>query len=465
MQRPKKIAVLTKANFNFQARDYRIDYFVWGKLTEQDSLSDYDILIVDLASLRNRNIVRWHIVEKILTPVVTRDILTGGGQIIIMGNPNFFHQSVINKKRVPFLAWTGLACEWVDQSGDTIIPAAANVPTGVQRYVNHVGRWSGALRSCEVYPGFIKMLTRVVAETEPNLQYKLECRHFYRNRYNCALAFAVAFSQVQIAEQTSKLAQRLGPILFLPETTLGAEEALEIVLRDICEVSTASREPGWARRIMLPNHKEIDDEIIERMAEIERAYERLNQLENLRSSAREALRLLYDSGSTLEEIVRVVMGELGATVTPPEEVGAHSGKIAVDIGGKTYEGLLSVLAISIPEFAERELDNLGRKLSFAVETDRKEYKGIFIGNAGVDRDPSERGDPFSFHFNENAKLRHMSLLTTQNLYDIYIMHLTDTLNREKFWSELFSTDGQLMMNRLQTSVPPAKAPAKTSAGH
>ena len=459
MLRQRKIAVLTKANYKYQARDYRVDYFVWGKLSEYDSLSDYDILIVDLASLRNRNIVRWHVFEKILNPTVTRDVLVGGGKIVIAGNPNFHHQSVVSKKRVPFLSWSGLVCDWVDQSGDTVIPAAKDLSPGIQRYMSHLGRWSCALRSCEAHPGFVRMLTRASADPEHSSNFRAECRHFYRNRYNCALAFAVTFAVLRDCEKGGKTIGRLGPVLFLPETNLGAEEALEMILRDICEIQTASREPGWARELHLPNHAEIDQEIIDRMAEIENAYDRLSYLEHLRTRSREALRLLYDSGSTLEEVVREVLAELGAEVIAPEMAGADSGKIAVELNGQRYEGLLQTVAIAKSEFAESELDKLGRQLSLAVETDRKGYKGILVGNAGVDRSPDQRDDPFTFHFNENAKLRHVTLLRTQDLFDVYLMHLQGTLNRDSFWSEVFSRDGQFDMRRVTQTGPPAPEPA------
>ncbi|MBD3258938.1 hypothetical protein GF377_10930 [candidate division GN15 bacterium] len=451
MQRPKKIAVISKANYKFQARDYRIDYYVWGKLSEFDSLSDYDILVVDLASMRNRNTVRWHIFEKIVNAVVTKDILTGGGRIIIVGNPNFQHQSVLTKRRIPFLGWTGLSCEWVDQSGDTIIPAQAEMPDGIERYITHLDRWNGALRTCDVYPGFAKMLTRHLSDGDTPPTVTVDMRHYYRNRYNCALAFEVYY-QIEHADQ-AKETESLGPIMFLPETTLGGAECIEIILRDICGVVTASREPGWAMKLALPNHDEVDQEIIERMADIERHYERLAELERTREQAREALRLLYDSGSTLEEIVRVIMDDLGAEVTEPEEVGADSGRIEVSVHGQPFHGLLSVVAIGGSEFSEKELDKLGRRLSLAIETSRREYKGIFVGNASVDKPLEDRSDPFNFHFNENAKLRHVALLQTQDLYELYIMHLTDSLDREKFWSELFSTDGQFDMRRLRQAGP------------
>lgn len=452
-----KIALLTNTDLQHKAEKFRVNCFSWSKLDESDSLSDYDTIVLDLVSCTKVG-VRWHIFEKILNPFTFRDILIGGGRIIILGNPVFEHQSVAAKRRVAFLNWTGMRYDWTLQSGDTCIEASDQIPEGIATYMSYVDQWSFSLRTCEPYANYLKMLVEAIGEDPETCRIRLHFEEYYKNRYNCSLAYAIYFVVERATSTDSdkpayEEIRRMGPLIFLPETTASKDQISSIILRDICQASTGLPEPGWADSITVAGQDQLEVELIDAKRQAEMANERLLLLKEHRQELRQYLRLLYDTGSALGQIVRRTLVELGAIVQDPESDREGDGWIHFDMGSQTCEGILKICGTTASRFDEKELTQLDEWVSKGISQEQKRYKGIFIGNQSIDLNPEARQFPFTHSFKENARLRGIVALTTEDLYRIYLLSLEERLKPEMLWSELFGTDGVFDAARVEYRVP------------
>jgi len=453
MQRPTKIAILSSSELHLRAEGYSIDCMLWSKLDESMGFNDYDIIILDLNSLHGRGNIRWHMFEKLLNRTTTRDILIGKGRIVIVGNPCFEHQSVSAKKKIPFLSWTGLRFNWAEQRGDTVVAVSEKIPEGIAKYMSYLEKWDHSLRSCDICPDFSKLLLRSLGGTNETLQIQLHCDHFYCNRFGASLAFAAHFVVLRATspidtETSKKVITRLGPIFFIPTINLNEELVMEMVLRDICGATTALQQPAWAEQMIVPGQNIIDDEISNVSSEMETVNEKLKDLQASREGKRQCLRLLYDTGTSLEEIVRETLKNLGAAVRPPEKPWQGNGLVRYEVRGRICEGILRIHGTDRTQFDEQELTMLHNLISLGIRKEKKKYRGIFIGNSRIRLKPLEREYPFSRDFREDASLRHFVALTTHDLYECYTHMLSKGLNTDSFWSLIFETDGILDISRL-----------------
>ena len=144
------------------------------------------------------------------------------------------------------------------------------------------------------------------------------------------------------------------------------------------------------------------------------------------------------------------MRRLGADVEDPDEQGNERNKedgwITVRVGDEQLPGVLEIKSARGShargsQFGEDGIRQLNDWKMRGVLNRNIEYKGIFIGNSGLEHEPCDRDWPFSDSWTGNAKMHNICAITSEHLYVAYEAISSGQLDREAFWVELFSTNG------------------------
>lgn len=462
MTRHPKIALIGAQGYQREAPE-RIDCFPWQSLPKGLNLRDYDTVILNLVPLAVRPEVNWPLFETLLNPRVTRELLHSQGRIIVIGDPRFSIPVPMNDSlgkssgERPFLFWSGATFDWDGQPGDTVDISGDYEHRQFQEYLKNLKRWGYSLKRCKLDQAAFQDLLGDPAFERRGLNFVLQQHTLCWNRYRHALAFAINFALQRPARRYESEPETLfafGPTVFLPKTDLDEDQTIVTVLRDLCGVESASAEPAWVTAIAAPGQKVVDAKIQELISKRESLEEELERARKECEEARMPLKLLYERGVALEKAVREVMRYLGPDVEDPKEPGREDGWVAVQVSGKTYEGVLEVKSTRNDQFGEEGIRQLLDWVNRGVQLRQKRYKGIFVGNSAVEKPVTERPWPFSDNWRKSAEVGQLVALQSSDLFLIYFLAAKGKLNRDEFWSQLFNTDGVFDMGRYREALIP-----------
>ncbi len=436
----------------------------WDALNERLELGDGDKVIIDLLSLDKIDDVDWVVFHNIINSKSMKSLITSGGSIIILGDPRFAMKMSIGPhvSRPDFLGFTGISFDWEEGEGEPVVAAEdMDASNPLSTYLGFLNYWHYALTGCKT-PNPSGFVTAWTPE-----KVKLTKRTIARTRTGADIAFELNFEPSKVVRKVNpniKEAEEeetieYGSILFLPRIDLSPPETISLVTRTLCDLAFLTEEPEWAASMPVPGQKEIQN----KMMQIERQIAELeNTLEAARpmlKSKRAFLRLLYDCGTSLDEVVRNVFTVLGANVTAPVDDNGESGWISVDVGGDQMEGVLEIKSTEEPQCKEEDLHRLSQWVSKGIREQQKRFKGIYISSNSTDKPPKERPNPFDMTFAEISKLHQFVVITTPVLWELYVLKCARKLDLELFWNRLFLTDGLFDIKPLRPKVKPAATPS------
>ena len=193
-----------------------------------------------------------------------------------------------------------------------------------------------------------------------------------------------------------------GALVVLPPPS---EASMEEAILTLCQMTGGrGRElpPGWVESTVVPGELGLG-------VEIERLRAQASKLEAERSLGSRLKALLYESGAGLEEAVRDAFAELGCAVRQPTGMQEdliiewESQEACVEVKGKKKA------------FSLTDLRQLGHYLEDA-ELDRRQVKGIFVGNHYRNRKPAKRSQAFPPNVIQYANRRSIALVATIDLF-------------------------------------------------
>lgn len=449
MDRLHKIAIVGARGLNTQTSEARLRWFNWNQLSNISNLSDYDTVVLSLLTMSDKTTIDWKAFHDLFNPCSVRDILEHAGRIIVVGDPRFSvasHSPVKLNFSEPFLAWTGLTFHWDDRGGDSKEEVFENdsdrAMYGV--YLDKLQTWEYALNACEpdlesLQEGFPGLVGAAGIECFPKVS------KYVANRYGGAIGFdvSIAFCKQNLHYRPVVYEDllRLEPLVFLPKTNLPEFEALTTILRDACGVAVDIPEPEWVEGLVAPGQGAIDADLQRMRTKFDSLLACYESKRVERTVVRRPLRLLYDMGTTLEEVVRDTLRALGAEVDDPDTPGKEDGWVMIEVDGIARYGVLEVKATRNDQFGEGGLRQLSEWQQRGRETRKRKFKGIFIGNSAVNRPPAERPLGFSSGFTETATLQEIAALKSEDIYLAYELKTRGLLNTEQFWRDLFATEG------------------------
>ena len=468
--RKRKVILLGAKGFQRTTEGVQVDCFLWSKLKKVKNIRDYDTVILNLlplASEEDRNAVTWSKFFSLLDFHSAVDILQNGGMILVIGDPRFqaslTSPPIKDKKKekeadedlsVPFLQWSGLDFIWDSQPGDTVIFENDYDHRRFADYISKLSRWDYSLDQCLQDEEILGDHFNLTYLKSKGMDIYLSKDFFCRNRYKHALAFTLRFQFRKKGYHGMEVLQSFGPLIFLPKISLSEDETVQLVLSSICGIESDLPEPPWLDEFIAPGQKRIDDDIIMVEAELQTVLDQLSKAHSDRTKCRKCLKLLYEREYALEPVVRDILRGMGAHVEDPEDKGKEDGWIVVNIGDKTYEGVLEIKSTRADMFGEDGRKQLLDWIDRGRTLREKNYKGIFIGNCAVDKPLRERPWPFSDNWSKAAKLSGICALKTEDLYVLHLLKARGDIDMDLFWQELFDTNGIFDMKKYLEMLAP-----------
>jgi len=226
--------------------------------------------------------------------------------------------------------------------------------------------------------------------------------------------------------------------LLPPPTSVTDDEGVRILLEDCCGVQAPSIPPSWVAKESIPGDER-------RNAAIERSKEALLRAgeENDRAVADKERsdnfkRLLYEKGTSLQDIVQRTFEEIGIP-TKPSPVSDEF--MLVDGGGV----LVEVTGHDKKSIAGRDLSQLMKDIGNYLAEQSDDVKGLLVGNGWANLPPDERdfGDKRTFPDDvvKTATNRNIALLSTVQLFKAYCAHLEGKLDAKTTMHRIVDTAG------------------------
>jgi hypothetical protein len=438
-----KILILGARGYGFSDETTRVFSVGWDELQKIKNLRDYDVLILDLftAPPVGERQKLYDLLDVEVMVNILRD-----GEILIIGDPRFnVETSLESGGRIqrPFLEWTATRFQWHNERGDTVEVTDEHRLRNYQPYLDHLRRWDYALDGTQLIREqlFIEDLNSFMAAGG---RIRLEKTRLAWNRYGKDLAFRLNLileEPVTRGFSEWEPVRELGHITFLPQTDLSEQESLLLLLRNLYGIETGTPEPEWLLPYAAPGQQAVDQQIEHLTKQLDETSAQLADAHSARAEARICLRLLYERGKPLEDAVRTVLADLGATVEVPKEEGKEDGWITVRVGKEALEGVLEIKSTTGEQFDESGLRQLLDWKNRGTLQRHKDYKPIFIGNSAVDSPGDKRPPAFGDSWRKSARVASVAAIKSEDLYYAYEMKMAGRLNVAGFWRDLFVTNG------------------------
>lgn len=463
--RIRKVALIGAKGYEHTTEGLRVDCFTWPKLNKINNIRDFDIIIINLLSLKDeiaRETVSWNEFSSLFRFSSAMDILLNRGAIIILGDPRFSIEikepSKENGRELkstrPFLTWTGVAFFWDSEPGDTVIFKNDYKHQNYEEYISKLHKWQYSLSTCGLDKKTLRQYFNLDYFSKKDNEISLDQDCFCYNRYKNSLAFTLRYQILAHSYGETKVIDSSGSLIFLPEISLSEDETIQIVLRDICGIEARLPEPEWLDEFVAPGQKTVDEKIRKIEHQIQKQLDNRKQAQEEKEKCRRCLKLLYEREYELEPVVRDALRGFGAHVEDPSEPNKEDGWISVKVGDKLYEGVLEIKSTKSDQFDERGRKQVLDWIDRGRTLRQKNYKGIFIGNSAVDKPFHERPWAFSDSWSKAAELSGICAIKTEDLYVIHLLYLRGEINTDQFFEDVFNTNGILDMKKYREMLVP-----------
>jgi hypothetical protein len=382
------------------------------------------------------------------------------GQVLVLGDPRFQVPDADGEGDVPFLSWTGYSFNWDDSGGDTVQLSTAYEHRHYMRYLGALRRWDYSIERVALNRSVLEEAFNPALFENRQFLVEVRSKALASNRYKNAIAAEQQIVMVEKRQYTSQEHILLGPVILLPNVGIHPDEAISIILSDVCGIELRNITPPWAETLLVPGQAAVDQRIT---ALKEREKEILGQLqatESERDRLREPIRLLYDAGTALEEVVRSALRSLGAVVRKPDNEGAEDGWIAYASEGLLYEAVLEIKSTAKPQFDEYGLKQVVQWQQKGIIERGIRYTPLFVGVASRDVPPAMRPIPFGESLVKKAELFGVALLSTEDLYRALFLHAHGRLDVDHFWSDLAATRGLYSAEELRDAFASFAGPSE-----
>lgn len=437
--RKHKILLIGATGYNCSNTSHQLDCCAWPHIANAPNPRDFDMVVLNLLDLHPTS-CEWEAFHTLFNPKAARDVLFNKGTIIIVGDPRFripYSSQHGATGQVPFLTWTGINFDWDDQTGDTMDVSQERNHQRYQEYFKRLKSWRYSLAGCNLLENRSKAHI-----------YETVCIHsLVTNRYRHQIAFEVVLTTGHDVHSGSSFGgtrysiTASGKFVFLPPISGTTDDALKLVLRDMCGLNICSEEPAWIQPLSAPRQAPIDEQITLVSQEIDSLQVKLSNLYAKRTQSRQYLKLLYEREFVLEPIVWKILSELGANVEEPTENNKEDGWITVNLGGLILEGVLEIKSTKKDHFTEDGRKQVIDWIQRGISQRQKKYKGLFIGNSAVDKPYDQRPSPFPDSWIKAAELSEICAFTTTQLYEAYQKDCIGQLDRDLFWKAMFECNG------------------------
>lgn len=231
-----------------------------------------------------------------------------------------------------------------------------------------------------------------------------------------------------------------GEITLLPIMDIYNTRAhIDFLLKKI-GLFTETPPPAWLNSIEIPGEAPLKQDIVTQKQQLDIIASEVKEKENSLAELQKYKGLLYETGESLQELVKTVLEHLGAGIEPSPV----SDEFIINISGR--KTLIEVKG-NTKSIIKRDLGQLITDLGEYLKTANEDIDGILIGNAWR-LEPLEQRDKhdkpiFSQAVVQIANNRNIGLLSTTELFGAYCQVLEDTTRKEDILNEIIGGKGIL----------------------
>jgi hypothetical protein len=409
------------------------------------NIPDYDIVIVSVP----------HVTQSFLQELDAKfftgmkkalvQFLHSGGKLIVLLSPIAWVQRKGKyPERISSLSWCPLFFHTPEEVGESIVRRS----NPYEAYLQKMRQWSFYITipsDC-----LSEELTNFYGSTL-NTSYEVPVKRYIENRYSRVLA-GECLIEVRKERSTSnnwghtraelpKLPDYVtGTIITLPLIDgVSPEEALLDILKAEVGYSLKSPAPDWARQIEIPFVAELQGQIAIARASIAKEEQSIATIDEKIDNLTAFRRLIYSSGTELEDVVRKSFELLGAIVKPAKYA---QEEYILEIDNEEF--LIEVKGVS-KSISLTHLRQLNDYLLKHQEDTGKECKGILLGNAWRNTPPAMRDTEDTPVFPDNVVQRAeqwgISLVSSLTLLEAVVTVLREKVKAKDILASLTSAKG------------------------
>jgi hypothetical protein len=306
----------------------------WTALPGDLNVADYDVVVLNFSTLDDEEVRKNVPLDRLpSTEQFTRLIFSAGSVVIAVGSPN---AKLGETTRGPWREatwWLPVELPTKSDSGEIIRDIAEELEfwfDKLTRYTWHFwaspakSQHAGTLFSARAgYPRAETFIAQwlPLASTRAGdpIAVRLELMALWRGRDLGGYG-----DEVEVESAAAP-----GTVLWLPAPTkITAEEAIDLMLRNVLGIVVETAPPDWLARYSLPQQDAARQDVKEKQATLRTAFEAHAAAEAREASEARFGRLLYEQGKeALEPVVRDALAALSATVSEPQRAGAEDGRL------------------------------------------------------------------------------------------------------------------------------------------
>jgi len=232
--------------------------------------------------------------------------------------------------------------------------------------------------------------------------------------------------------------KRGGSLILLPTIDkYNTESLIELLLQRGKEFEETPP-PSWVSTIEIPGEASLKNQIDTEKQNLEIIELRVKELESSLSGLQKYKGLLYETGLTLQELVKSTLEKLGAKIKPS----IVTDEFIIEISGK--EALIEVKG-NTKSITKDDVAQLVIDLMQHLKTTAEEIDGILIGNAWRLLPIKDRGTKstpiFTGHAIRAAQNRSVRLLSTTELFKAYRKMLEEPQHKKEILNKIINSKG------------------------
>lgn len=471
-----RILLVGSDNLVSYSEDRVLKCYPWNKLSSIQNMSDFDVVIVNFLTLGQAKKINLEAFSKIFNIRNMADVLRHKGKLVLVGDLTQSLDSEKSSETVGSLAqrmqqaaatscihWTKIGLMWDDRPGASIVDIIEERRDSIAfgRYLSHLSKWDMTWKDINPDRDALAQVFDIerIQEFVPGGQLIWRTKPFYQSRYGTTVAGAVIPVLAQVDRNLSyqrfggpsiEVVEEYGPLIILPEVDLPADEAIQILLEDLCELDVETHEPEWVKDMTAVGQHTIDAELDLLNETLVIVHQQMAKKREERDLARAPLKLLYSQHKDLEIVVRDVLKKLGARIELSDN-SRDDGWITVDVdGGEPLHFVLEVKGTANDTFSEYGLKQLHGWVSDGIEEREIKAKGVFVGNSAISVPPDQRPWPFSDSFRRSAEMRELVVMRSEDLKSCLDAVLQGSLDAMDFWVRLKNKVGIMERDQLLT---------------
>jgi hypothetical protein len=451
----RKYLVVANDSGQSSSESWKVERFTWARVAAVRNLADYDGIILDLAALGAEfpsHIFDGPEINAVFDVNSWAHILGSAGKIYLLGDPEVqvafppsigsFATGGVARMRaadIPKYSPAQPMCSILTIGKDPrpfdfrrVVRTDASENPIIYKYLDRVSDWNYSLSQLGVTQNLLHALI--------NRQVALTSKTFGRTSFNTCVAAAWFCSGPK----------GVGGLVVLPSATADPGADAIWVAREFLGITTAVPAPAWTKNLTVPEQRDIEERISKGQDAIRSLQAGVTIAESELRNAKRWLRLLYDDGFSLEEIVKEAFETLDATIA---KMSKEKEDYRLRVEGYP-KAVMEVKGTHNLKFGVGSLRQLANWMDEAIAEQGAEVKGIFLGNAGRTQSPSDREAHLFEENNEKfAQLRDIVIVRAMDLYCVVILAIIGQLDRSAFWREFFDCKGRFDAQKYWASLP------------